>query len=383
MVDIDIAIKSLDRHIEKIEAVLAFKIKSYNDSLRRERREGGVRRGEGELPYDLKREIAAHEEELSYAMRLRRNLISMKQNGMVTYSTPERHTNIGNNIIRYLVYGPTRTTTTSSNNNNNNNNNNIKTVVPLHGIGPSAERWSRVIPGLLKKQKNLRVIIPDIIGFGYSDKPRDVDYTVEFFVQSFLKPFLDNFGISNATIIGSSFGGQIAAEFAIEHPDLVEELVLVSPAGMMRQSNQTLDRYIATALNPDPKFEQVYEAFTEMVYDPSVVDEESVIDFMNRMRLPNAKYALTSTLVNMMDAGRRLEVSGRLAAITAPTLIIWGENDRVIPIQYSHGFRVAIPNNKFVVIPMCGHTPHYETPDIFNLEILAWANWRRRRRRGR
>jgi 2-hydroxy-6-oxonona-2,4-dienedioate hydrolase len=312
-------------------------------------------------------------------MRLRRNLISMRQNSMVTYSTPERYTNIGSNIIRYLDYVPTPTTTTTSNNNNDN----IKTVVPLHGIGACAERWFHIIPGLLKKQKNLRVIVPDIIGFGYSDKPRDVDYTVEFFVHSFLKPFLDNLVISKATIIGSSFGGQIAAEFAIEHGDIVEELVLVSPAGMMSNSNQTLDRYIAVALNPNPKFEQVYEAFTEMAYDPSVVDEETVIDFMNRMRLPNAKYALVSTLVNMIDAGRRLQGSGRLSSITAPTLIIWGENDRVIPIQYSHGFRQAIPNNKLVVIPMCGHAPHYETPDIFNREILTWANWRRRRRRGR
>jgi 2-hydroxy-6-oxonona-2,4-dienedioate hydrolase len=366
MVDIDIAIKSLDNHIVKIEALLAFKIKCYNDSLRRAGREG-----EELLPYELKRDIATHEEELSYAMRLRRNLIAMKQNGIVTYSNPRRYTNIGKYIIRYLEYGPTRSSSSSSTNNN------IKTVVLLHGISQDAERWSRVVPGL---SEHLRLIIPDIIGFGYSDKPRDVDYTVDFFIHSFLKPFLDSLRISKASIIGSSFGGQIAAEFAIEHRDIVEDLVIVSPAGMMRHSNQTLDRYIAAALDPSPDFQHVYEVFTEMVYDPSVVDERTVRDFILRMRLPNAKYALISTLVNMIQAGRRLEESGRLATITAPTLIIWGENDRVIPIQYSHGFRQAIPNNKFVVIPMCGHAPHYETPDIFNREILAWANWRRKRR---
>jgi 2-hydroxy-6-oxonona-2,4-dienedioate hydrolase len=375
MVNIDIAIKSLNTHIEKIEAVIFFKIKSYYDSVQQQRERI-------ELPRDLKREIDKHEEELAHARGLKRNLESMKENGIVAYLTPERHINIGSNIIRYLEYGPTTTPTTTKTTTTT-----IKTVVPLHGIGASAERWSHVIPGLLKKQKNLRVIVPDIIGFGYSDKPRDVDYTIDFFVHSFLKPFLDKLGISEATIIGSSLGGQIAAEFAIEHKDMVEDLVLVSPAGMMRNSNQTLDKYIAAALNPDPKFEEVYEAFAEMVYDPSVVDEESVIDFMNRMRLPNAKNALTSTLVNMKGAGRRLEESDRLSSITAPTLIIWGANDRVIPIDYSHGFRIAIPNNMFVVINQCGHTPHYETPDIFNQKICAWAKWRdinnRRRKGGR
>ncbi|MDQ3967141.1 MAG: alpha/beta hydrolase [Thermoproteota archaeon] len=368
MVDFDIAIKSLTRHIQRIEALLAFKYRSYNDFLRR---------GE-EPPYELKRVIAEHEEELSFAMGVRRNYLSMieEENALVSYFNPERHTNIGPFIIRHLEYGPTRGSSISTSTKNDDDDNNVKNVVLLHGFTQVAERWSRILPGLLRKhRRHLRVIIPDIIGFGYGDIPRDVDYTMDFFVHKFLKPFLDNLGISKACIIGSSFGGQIAAEFAIEYRDMVEDLVLVAPAGMMTQSNPTLDRYIAVALNPNPDFQDVYQVLTEMVYDASIVDERTVRDFMLRMRLPNAKYALRSTLVNMIEEARRLQQSGRLSSITAPTLIIWGENDRVIPIQYSEGFRQAIPNNKFVKIPMCGHAPHYETPSIVNRELFAWANW--------
>lgn len=362
MVDIYIFIKSLTRHIEKIETLLAFKYRLYNDF---------IRRGE-EPPYELKRSIAEHEDEVKFAERVRRNYLSMieQENTLVSYSNPQRHTNIGAKFVRYLVYEPTRGGSSDDDEKN------VKNVVLLHGISQVAERWSRIIPGLLRKHRHhIRVIIPDIIGFGYGDIPRDVDYTMDFFVHKFLKPFLDSFRVSKASIIGSSFGGQIAAEFAIEYTDMVEDLVLVAPAGMMTQSNPTLDRYIAVALNPNADFQEVYQALTEMVYDPSVVDTRDVIDFMNRMRLPNARYALHSTLVNMMEAGQRLQQSVRLSSITAPTLIIWGENDRVIPIQYSEGFRQAIPNNKFVKIPMCGHAPHYETPAILNREIFAWANW--------
>jgi 2-hydroxy-6-oxonona-2,4-dienedioate hydrolase len=121
---------------------------------------------------------------------------------------------------RYLDYGPPGR----------------KILILLHGLGASAERWSHVIPAL---SRYYRVIVPDIIGFGYSDKPRDADYTIDFFIDDFFRPFLDNLGISKTSIIGSSFGGHIATEFAIRFNHRVEKLVLVSPAGVMNKSTGT------------------------------------------------------------------------------------------------------------------------------------------------
>src|SRR5215211_7321030 len=161
---------------------------------------------------------------------------------------------------------------------------NRKILILLHGIGASAERWSRVIPTL---SKYFHLIIPDIIGFGYSDKPA-VDYTMDFFID-FFRSFLDNLSISKANIIGSSLGGHVATEFAIRFNHMVEKLVLVSPAGMMKTSTPTLDRYIMAALYP--VYEHVYEAFSEMVYDSNTINQEILMDFVNRMNLPNAKYA--------------------------------------------------------------------------------------------
>jgi pimeloyl-ACP methyl ester carboxylesterase len=102
----------------------------------------------------------------------------------------------------------------------------------LHGIGASAERWAKVIPSYMIILGNC----PDIVGFGYSDKPT-VEYNIPFFVK-FLEDFLNSLGIKKTSIAGSSFGGLVAAEFAIKNSQMVNKLVLVSPAGTMKSRRE-------------------------------------------------------------------------------------------------------------------------------------------------
>jgi 2-hydroxy-6-oxonona-2,4-dienedioate hydrolase len=233
----------------------------------------------------------------------------------------------------------------------------------LHGIGASAERWSRVIPAL---SKYFHLIVPDIIGFGYSDKPA-VDYTTDFFVD-FFKSFLDNLGISKASIVGSSLGGHVATEFAIRFNHMVEKLVLVSPAGMMKTSTPTLDRYIMAALYPE--YQRVHEAFSEMVYDSNAINQDTLVDFINRMNLPNAKHAFMSTLLGIRYAPR---LTGRLSNITAPTLLMWGENDTTIPLAECAHLYNRIPNmEKLELIKKCGHIAPIEKPATFNRIVLRF-----------
>ena len=110
------------------------------------------------------------------------------------------------------------------------------TIVLIHGLGASAERWEFVIPEF---SKNHHVIVPDLIGFGHSDKPL-VDYTTEFFTD-FLSGFLDKLKIKKTNIIGSSLGGQIIVDYTSHNQDIVENLVLVSPSGIMKHSTPALD----------------------------------------------------------------------------------------------------------------------------------------------
>lgn len=261
-------------------------------------------------------------------------------------------TEVSGHAVRYLDYGRP--------------NNAAKDLVLLHGIGASAERWLRVAPTLAKY---FRVLVPDIIGFGRSDKPT-VEYTMDFF-QNFMAGFYENLKLHRPSIIASSFGGHIAAEYAIRHSRKVDRLVLVSSAGMMRTSTPVLDGYIMAALYPTR--ENALAAFRSMAHDPAAVDEDTVDDFVARMRLENSKYAFMSTLLGIRYAPA---LRGRLSGIMAPTLVLWGDDDRMIPVQYAKDFK-EIPNSEIVVIKDCGHTPYVEKPLTFNriaIKFLAGSD---------
>lgn len=265
-------------------------------------------------------------------------------------TVPQRMTYVNGYGIRYLDYDY-----------RSHKSENYKFLILLHGLGASAERWLPIAPTL---SKYFRVIVPDIIGFGYSDKPT-VEYTMDFFIE-FFEEFIENMHIHRPIVIGSSFGGYLATEFAIRFSSRVEKLVLAAPAGMMRSSTNVLDQYIMAALYPT--YENALRAFMDMAYDPSIVTDDTVRDFINRMRLPNAKYAFMSTLLGIRDSPRLL---GRLSKIQVPTLLVWGDSDNMIPLQYSKEYN-EIPGSNLVILKDCGHTPFIEKPTIFSQTILKF-----------
>ncbi|MFZ1077877.1 MAG: alpha/beta hydrolase [Nitrosotalea sp.] len=168
-----------------------------------------------------------------------------------------------------------------------------KTILLIHGLGGSAERWLKVIPILSPKY---RVIAPDMIGFGYSDKP-SVDYTIEFFGK-FLSAFIDTLGLKTAILVGTSLGGQIAAECTNTN-HAIEKLVLVSPSGAMKQSTAAVDAYMMAALYPNHASART--AF-EMMANSGTVDEFTVSDFVKRMSIPNAKLAFISSVLGIKNS---------------------------------------------------------------------------------
>ena len=233
--------------------------------------------------------------------------------------------------------------------------NSKETIILVHGLGASAERWEYVMPLF---QKNFRVIVPDLIGFGYSDKPL-VDYTPEFF-SDFLKNFHVTLGIENACLIGSSLGGQVTAEFAINHSKFVKKLVLVSPSGVMKQSTPALDAYIMAALYPNEEIAK--NAFEMMSGANKNIPSKIIQEFVKRMQLPNAKMAFMSTVLGLKNAEI---ITTKLKTISIPTMIVWGGNDPVIPIEHADGFVSSIKDCRFYRMDGCGHTPYVEDPHHF------------------
>ena len=257
----------------------------------------------------------------------------------------ENFLNIDGHKIRYLESGDSK-----------------NTLVLVHGLGASAERWDQVIPLFVFF---FRVVVPDIIGFGYSDKPQ-VDYTPEFFSE-FLRKFLVESEIKRPNIIGSSLGGQIAAEFAALHPQELEKLILVSPAGVMKQSTPALDAYIMAALYPSEQ--NAKNAFEMMEGSGKTIPQEIVNGFVERMQLPNAKLAFMSTVLGLKNSE---SIASRLNTIAAPTLIVWGSKDPVIPIHHADSFVSAIQDCRFYRMDGCGHTPYVQDPHTFSSKALEF-----------
>jgi 2-hydroxy-6-oxonona-2,4-dienedioate hydrolase len=229
----------------------------------------------------------------------------------------------------------------------------------------SADRFLYVAPTL--SESGFRVVAPDIIGFGYSNKPT-ADYTIDFFIE-FLEEFLENVHIDKMSMVGSSFSGLLGAEFAARFNSRIEELVLVAPAVSTKPATPAFSLYTLAALRQT--YETVNAAFKEMAYDPSSITHQTIIDFMNRNKFKNAWLAFSRTLLGIHNSA--LKFPDRLSRITAPTLLIWGENDKVIPLQYASEYVNKIPNNRLEVIENCGHAPYIERPTKFNelLEFFA------------
>jgi len=237
-------------------------------------------------------------------------------------------------------------------------------LVLVHGLGASAERWNNVIPNFAKYY---HVIVPDLIGFGYSDKPI-VDYTTDFF-STFLGKFFDALGIKRPNVIGSSLGGQIAALYASANPNNIKKLILVSPSGAMKQSTPALDAYIMAALYPNEQ--SAKNAFEMMESSGNEVDDEIVHGFIERMQLPNAKLAFMSTVLGLKNSEI---ITTKLHTIHSPTLIIWGSKDPVIPIQYAESFASSIKDCRFYRMDDCGHTPYVQDPNTFSSIVLEFLS---------
>ncbi len=234
---------------------------------------------------------------------------------------------------------------------------NDRHVLFIHGLGSSADRWLG-IPGALST--NFHTIALDLPGFGESDKPATMDYTIENFKETIVE-FMNKIAINDGktSIIGHSLGGYIAAEVAIEVKSQVERLVLIDSSGMLKKPTPLLEEYLKVAIYPTK--DKVRKVFEQMVADPTRIPSKLVEGFITRINLENAKYAFKSTLENSANTQVGL---GRLKLIgNIPTLILWGSEDKVIPTEHSRLFKEGIVNSQIEIILDAGHAPFAEKPE--------------------
>jgi len=240
-------------------------------------------------------------------------------------------------------------------------------VVFLHGSGPGASGYSNFkgnYPYLVNA--GYRCIIPDHIGYGFSDKPTDVDHPLSFFVEC-VKQTLDVAGVKKCTLVGNSLGGAVALGLALEYPQLIEKLILMAPGGLSE-----LPEY-----QQMPGMQKVFQVFgsgqavtpavmkdlfaTGLMHDPKFATDALVAERMQIMQSMNGHVMATMRVPVLVD---------RLHELQCPVLGFWGMNEKMMPENGIMAMAKNIKHLRLILVTECGHWVMVEHEGMFNRACL-------------
>lgn len=250
-------------------------------------------------------------------------------------------------------------------------------VLLLHGLADSLISWYCNIDFLA--DAGYRVIALDLPGFGESDKPSHLEYDPGS-AADFVYDFCQELGIEKLSLVGNSAGGLIAGLFALEHPTVVEKLVLVDSAGLGRKVSWLL-RAISVPILGDmvyrPKLNSMIGLSKRLFYQPPAILEE-LLPEMDRIKLlPGASMATVRSIrssINLRGLRRKWQILSRLKQSEVPLMVIWGADDFIIPVSHAEAARRELPQCDVQVLPEFGHWPQMEKPSVFNPLVADFLN---------
>jgi pimeloyl-ACP methyl ester carboxylesterase len=250
-----------------------------------------------------------------------------------------------------------------------------ETIIFVHGLGTYLRAWEKNIEDL---KSDYRVIAVDLPGYGKSSKnPHEGSMT---YYASIIVDLMDKLKIESAVLSGHSMGGQISMVTALQYPDRVKKLVLVAPAGFERFSEGQKDWFRDVMTLTGVKLTPADAVVTNAAYNFYNMPDYAEFIITDRLAMRNAEdfdnycYTVVRSVHGMVDQ----PVIDKLDQIKQPTLILFGENDNLIPNRYLNpGFtreiaeygHSKIPNSELVIVPQCGHFLPLEKPHILNEEV--------------
>ena len=243
-------------------------------------------------------------------------------------------------------------------------------LVMLHGGGPGASAWSNFGAALPAFAADFRVLLVDQPGFGDSDKPPVVG---NYFRHSagYLLELLDELGIDRIHLLGNSLGGGTAARFALENPKRVGRLVLMGPGGLnlnvlSADPTEGVQRLMDFSANPSREAMRAF--ISTMVADQSLVTDELVDERLADATKPGARAAMASMGASFWnpDTFEDGMIWREAHRIRAHTLLTWGREDRVNPLDGALVALKLIPKAQLHVFPNCGHWAQVEAAEEFH-----------------
>ncbi|MHB8243594.1 MAG: alpha/beta fold hydrolase [Solirubrobacteraceae bacterium] len=249
-------------------------------------------------------------------------------------------------------------------------------VVLIHGMLNSSSHWQSVAQSLAG---DYTVVAPDLIGHGDSAAPRG-DYSLGAHAAS-IRDLLAAIGIERASIVGHSLGGGVAMQFFYQFPQRVQRLALISSGGLGREVSPLLRTAALPgmsgllSLTINPRLLGALRAGGTNLRERGIgagVYLQAIARALRPLENADARHAFLHTLRSVIDMhGQRVSATDRLGLLEAiPTLIVWGERDRTIPIEHGRLAHAAIPHSTFKTIPGVAHFPHLEDPHALSELLL-------------
>lgn len=251
-------------------------------------------------------------------------------------------------------------------------------VLMLHGFGASSYTWRYLAPELASDS---RVFLVDLKGFGRSPKPADGRYTLYDQVALIYRFVLEH-DLKGLTIVGHSYGGGVAlgtalylSEFA---PERLSRLILIDSAGF----DQPLPFFMRLLRTPVvnrlglyllPAKTQVRHILNTAYHDTDRISEEAVYEYAQALKMPGGRRAILETAGQLATFNTEV-LKSRYSRIDVPTLILWGQNDAIIPLAIGRQLNEAIPHSTLYVLGDCGHIPHEEKPAETIKQVREFMN---------
>ena len=236
-------------------------------------------------------------------------------------------------------------------------------VVMLHGSGPGVSalaNWQHNIGALSQR---FRILAPDIVGFGATERPRDIVYSLRTWTDH-VWAFLDAHDIQKAAIVGNSLGGRIALQMATDRPDRISRMVLMGSPGVGMTLTEGLQALRAYEPSHDAMRALLRNYFA---VDPTLITDELVAIRYQASVADGAFEAYRAMFFDPRHKGSELAITeDEVRAITTPSLLVHGREDKVVPLSVSVTMLGLLPNADLHVFSHCGHWTQIERADEFS-----------------
>jgi 2-hydroxy-6-oxo-octa-2,4-dienoate hydrolase len=238
-----------------------------------------------------------------------------------------------------------------------------KPVVFIHGSGPGVTayaNWRLVMPGLAP---HYRTLAPDMVGFGYTDRPDGITYNVQTWADQVIG-FMDALSIQTASLVGNSFGGAIALRLVTQHPERVDKLILMGSMGVSFPITEGLDR----VWGYQPSVENMRQMLGVFAYSPELANDDELARVRYEASIqPGFQESFSSMFPPPRQNGveEMTTPEEELRKIGNETLIVHGRDDKVIPLETSLQLLQLIDRSQLHVFGRCGHWTQIERADDF------------------